>query len=387
MYSNVLDALLTIAPILSRDLVPQRALANMLAFAARHPELGQSQYIECRLGDCERSQVDLLVSAATSFERPALGRALAVREADDPELIYLQRFLARWLSADSLLHSAVPLTWLEFDHMEVEGRSVGNVCVCLAPAYLDPFAMLPELPAAAVLAVITESIRASLNREPEPEEQALFDRCLGALPQGARWIHFSIMAGRTPSQLKLYGVFPPGTALDYLREVGWAGDRSAVAELFDRYCAVDRIGGQLYLDLSVTGMLDHRSATLGINFCQQHLKVSAERDPGRGRLLGVLEDDGLCTSKDRMALIAWPSEGAADRHTAGQSTMVSVAGAVHSQRWLDVKLVYRSTAPLIAKAYLGFLGSQPTGRAFIRPKVGRPLPTAYPVPHDVPETI
>jgi hypothetical protein len=367
MYRSVQQALRVVFENLSPTLVPEATRTRLLQFAARHPGLGQTQYLECRLGQRAPSQIDLLISAATTFERTSLRRLLAARAREVPEFWPIHRFVEAWESPGSVLNRSVPVAWLEFDHMEQDDNPVANVGVCLVPAYLDPFADLPPQSEPEMMETIVESLRVIRDDEPSAEETVCFQRCLDQLPERARWIHLSVMAARAPMELKLYGTFPVKTVVPFLRDIGWAGDREAVAELLARYCPSERTADVVYLDLPVTGMLTRATAGVGIVFAQQHLRVAGERDPARRELLDVLVADGLCSARERDDLIGWPGH---DLHSP-----MSGAGAppMRVDRWFDIKLAHRPGAPLLAKVYLGFVA-----RDVAMPAVTMPATPGYP---------
>jgi hypothetical protein len=350
MYCSVHRALGAVAESLNPTLVPRATQHKLLAFAARYPELGQAQYLECRLGRAASEQIDLLVSAATMFERNAFSRTLASRRADDsPELALLRRFVHRWASPQSILHDRVPLAWLEFDHMDNQPNPLGNIGVCLAPDYMDPFARLPAQPASEVLATIAESFRALHHADMPESERHTFARCFACLPKGARWIHLSLMSARTPPQQKLYGVFPQASVIPYLAEIGWAGDRDAFSRVLSRYCPRQRTADWIYLDLPVTGFGHDQGAGLGVSMSQQQLRMSDERDPARPQLLQALADDGVITAPQHTALLSWPGDDVHTFAANGKQLQTQV------QRFLDVKLIPQPTGPVLAKAYLGFI--------------------------------
>jgi hypothetical protein len=368
MYSSVHEALRLISGKLSTALVPETTYSRLLAFAARYPELGQAQYLECRLGSAEHAQVDLLVSAATTFERRALQAALAARHPDDRAgLPPLRRLLERWCARESALHDQVPLAWLEFDHIEREVDPTGNVCVCLVPAYLDPFAALPEQTASQMHVVALESILAISARPAAPAASELLQTCFAALPDGGRWIHLSVMLARDPVQLKLYGVFPRRALLPYLHDIGWAGNRALIEQQLDRTCPTQRTADSIYVDLPVDGMREPALASLGLAFGQQHLRTSGDCDPTRRALLDSLVGDALCTPAQRDALLAWPGR----EPRVGVADGRGVPDAIEVQRWLDIKLVCPPSASLQAKAYLGFAARRTPG-VDLRRRVGSP---------------
>jgi hypothetical protein len=213
-------------------------------------------------------------------------------------------------------------------------------------------------------------LRTILPGQPTPDARDAFARAFRSLPPDARWIHLSVMAARAPVELKLYGTFRRDALLPYLAAVGWAGDPNAVMAIVDRYCPPERTADLLYVDLPVTGMHDRESAGLGIVFSQQHLRISREREPGRGALLHSLRDAALCTPHESVALAAWPGRDGWP-HAAGRRD-------ARVERWLDIKIAYHPSRPLQAKAYLGF---------FARRSADRPRPAADPAPLPAPGTI
>jgi hypothetical protein len=406
MYASVQQALRAVFDDLGLSLVPEATRGRLLAFAARHPGFGQTQYLECRLGRRVPPQVDLLVSAATTFERANLRRLLAARAAATPELWAIRRFTEAWGSPASPLHRSVPVAWLEFDHMERDPEPIASVGICLAPAYLDPFAALPPQPPQQVLATILDSLRAIRRHEASAEEVGCFERCLDRLPPGASWIHLSVMAGRAPVELKLYGVFPADAVVPHLAAIGWAGDPAAVAGMLARYCPAERTGGAVYLDLPVTGMLSPARAGAGVVFAQQQLRIAGEHDPARAALLDQLVADGLCDAEERDELRRWPGHAvraladaepahpaaeavspAAEAVSPAAEAVSPAAEAVSIDRWFDIKLAHRTRERLLAKAYLGF-AARDAAAAIRRPAgPGYPRRAASPAPTPAPETI
>jgi hypothetical protein len=274
------------------------------------------------------------------------------------------------------------VAWLEFDHMERDPDPIANVGVCVAPAYLDPFASLPPQPAAEVLATILHTLRAIRRHEVTAEEHACFERCIERLPPTARWIHLSIMAARSPTELKLYGAFPVHAVVPYLRDIGWAGDCQPVADLLDRYCPPERTGDVVYLDLPVTGMCALETAGAGIVFAQQQLRTGRDGDPGRRGLLEALVEDGLCRTEERDALVGWPGRDLRlmPQGGPGEGELAWV------DRWFDIKVVHRPSGPTLAKAYLGFTARTTTIDELSRGAPGSPRPAASPAPVAAPGT-
>jgi hypothetical protein len=371
------EALGWVCPELSPVVMAATTRLGLLELAAKLPELGGSHYLECRLGTAGRAPVDLLVSL-TAAERDLLGDALLARCDAHPGLHPLRRLLFCWRRPDSALFAAVPVAWLEFDDVDRQEAPVASVCVCIVPSYVDPYAPLAEQGAAPPLATVEESVEVLRGAPLAPEERRAFERCFRALPAGARFIHLSVMTGRSPTELKLYGAFPQHTLLDYLRRIAWDGDLAAIARVLDRYCPLGRTGNVAYVDLPLSSCHLPGHAGLGICFSQQHLRLAEDSDPAREPLLHALFDDGLSSLDEVRALSRWP----------GSTPVGSSASWVHQRirRWLDVKLVYRVGQPLFAKAYLGFAMERAITEPLSPRARGTPAREEYRALHGAPET-
>jgi hypothetical protein len=371
------EALRWVYPELSPVIIAETTRLGLLELAAKLPELGGSHYLECRLRTAGRAPVDFLVSM-TAAERDLLGDTMLARCDAYPGLYPLGRLLDRWRRRDSALFTAVPVAWLEFDDIDRQQTPVASVCVCIVPSYVDPYAPLAEQGAAPPLATIEEAVEVLREAPLAAEERRGLERCFRALPAGARFIHLSVMTGRSPSELKLYGAFPQHTLLDYLQRIAWAGDLAAIAHLLDRYCPAGRTGSVAYVDLPLSSCHLPERAGLGICFSQQHLRVAEECDAAREPLLLALLEDGLSTLDEARALSRW----------SGSTPVGSTANWVHQRirRWLDVKLVYSVGQPLLAKAYLGFAMDRGITEPLSPGARSTPAQEEYRTLHGAPET-
>jgi len=167
--------------------------------------------------------------------------------------------------------------------------------------------------------------------------------CFERLPDGARWIHLSVMLGRTPTALKLYGSFQRGAVLPYLREIGWAGDGEAIEAILGDVYGAPLLGDQVFLDLNLDTYRDARRCTLGLAVAPQHLFDGPAREPDRRRVLERWIEKGLCTRAQASDLRCWIN-GTDDGLTAARWML---------RPFLDLKLVWQAGRALLAKAYLG----------------------------------
>jgi hypothetical protein len=362
MSYDALAAHLSVNSELSPRLIPDAARLGLSALLTRLPAFAGTQYLECRLGPAASDQVDFLVSV--SRERAGELRAALAHEPRGDGWQPLLRWLRQW-DDPSRLPSQVPALWLEFDDFSRSPGAPPNVCVCIVPEYRDPFRPLPEASSAQVLDTLLQAATLLRGRTVSAPERTLLERVV-QVPQGSRLIHLSVMSARRPDELKLYGVFPQAELVPYLVRIGWPGDRAKLARLLERYCPVERTGGELYVDLPLGAFGDASSSELGICFSQQPLRHAAEQDSRRTELLSCLVEDGLCTRDAALALVSWPGEQ--DLSPSGSWLSFSL------QKFLDIKIVMKKEEPLLAKAYLGFTTGQPAASWARRSDHGKHVP-------------
>lgn len=342
----------TIAAELAAEFLSQQTHRSLLGLLARLPELDNSRYLELRLGE-SRGQVDYLMSL-TQRQAQMLARSLS--SSDGPGMEAVRRLGEHWTPTAPPALRAIPSAWLEFDDVAHQEAPAASVCVCVAPTYRDPYAPIPAQPPGELLDTIVEWVRALRQQDPGSDQRQVLRRCIDALPDGARWIHLSLMSARDPVALKLYGVFPADTLLRYLQEIAWPGTLTTFSQFLRRFHSPEQDGEEIYLDFPLAAFEDRPGAGLGLCFSQQQLRGSERRrsgDPARASLLKALVRDGACTSVQAAALAEWVARPAATISSADGRAALPQA-ALQIDRWLDLKLVYHDARPLLAKAYLGF---------------------------------
>jgi len=324
--------MLEVAPV--HELAPDGWLSA--AHIERAAELGfgaisEAEYYECRLG-AEQRQVDYLVAAPRSRASAMLLqlRALSEREAAGARWAPLLELFASWASGRTSLSHHVPTLWLEFDDVNTDALALPSVSVCLVPAYRTD-RPLDQANAHRGLGSIRDTLDI-LAPARRAELDSLLVRCFDVLPAGARWIHLSVMLGRSPQAVKLYGSVPRRHLVPLLRDLEFQGDLAAIAQLLEREYAADLAGDELFVDLNLDTYHDRRSCTLGLALGQQHVAHGPDRDPARAEALARWEAAGCCVPQRARLAQAW------------------LAGPTC---FLDLKLVWRADAPLLAKAYLG----------------------------------
>jgi hypothetical protein len=335
------QTLRTLEPGTTRALVDDGGWLAVSRLAAQFPQLGGSQYLNCRLGPDAQRRVDWLVAVT----RLARHRCLVPPFSSSADLDPFNRLLERWCSRRSNINEIVPVVWLEFDDVRAAPRRSASVCACIVPSYIEPFAPLTSLPPDEQVRALVELTDVIRGAACSVSERALLSASVRALPPGAHWIHLSVMTAREPVELELYGVFPQHSLIPYLERIAWPGDTRRIAELLARYCPPARTGSLIYVEFPLTRALELGEAALGICFSRQQLRASLETDPRRPALLRALCDDALCGVEQASALAAWHREPAPGAAAGGARDLL--------ERWFDLKLLYRSGQPLQANACLG----------------------------------
>lgn len=302
-----------------------------------------SLYIECRLGGQRPSPTDLLVAIA-SCDSEALERSL--RRAGDLDSV--AQFCSAWNHPDSLVYHHASAIWLEFD--DVVGWDAArppSFSTCLIPGYgdsRDPLRKAADPDAE--LELMSAVIAAARGEPPSQHERDNLIRLSQALPDAGRFIHLSVMSGRPQQPIKLYGVLPRGQIYGYLREAGWRGPMEELRAVVEGLCPPERVGDELYVDLTVHDFDAPLGSRIGFVFSPQHLRRSSEADAERGPLLASLVARNLCTPAQSRELRRWPQ-----RYKIRERKYDD--GPVMVNRWLDIKVVWERGHPLAAKAYLG----------------------------------
>jgi hypothetical protein len=313
-----------------------------------------SYYWECRLSDGAR-QVDFLTQIAGVDE----GRMCVTEKGADagssevfPEnLLWNQAhdFFRQWSDPRSALHEAVPLIWLEFDHIEdiLPEVPLPSFSFCLDPLYSERRSWeqyVTLLNMRKRCAVAEKGLQLLFGHALSPRQEQSLVACFEALPAGGRIIHISAMVARSPAVVKLYGSVPKDQLFAYLARIGWPGSAAELTDIVTMFCTPDIADADMFIDVTVEEAV---TARLGLAFAQQQIDNLPCRDATRRILLERCVQTGLCTREKREALLTWPGGFRALFQDREQPARI--------QKWLDVKIVYQPGHPLEAKAYLGFM--------------------------------
>jgi len=300
--------------------------------------LAEAEYFEFRLGASE--QVDYLVAIPRRQAALAcrLAREVCHRRSLSHQAVWcrLEQLFEAWASGGSLISSQSPAMWLEFDQLcsPVPQLGAPSVSVCLVPGYRT------DEPLSAGNSVRTRELIAEALHRLDVENTTAAARevadCFTLLPDGARWIHLSVMLGRVPSAVKLYGSVRRETLLPFLQGIGWRGDLGAIATALDGAYAPGLVGRELLIDLNLDNFRDPGRASLGMAVGQQQVARGPWRELSRARVLEAWVALGLATPERAAVASAW---ACATSDRAGVFT--------------DLKLVWQAGVGFSAKAYLG----------------------------------
>jgi hypothetical protein len=260
----------------------------------------------------------------------------------------IREFSEQWSKADSAMHEAVSLAWLEYD---LPGDP---------PSVLRPgvFIALPDQLAHAEsrLSVMKTTLQL-LGHDPSGL-QAIFDRlgaCLQALPASAVAITVGVMPSRQIQGVRLpVHYIGKQAVIPYLRQVGWPGELDQIERLVERYFDLsDRIAVDLDIGANVYPQLG----------LELHLASPRANDSRWEKLLDQLVSDHLCDPAKRDALLIWPGQQTPTEELVNwpgnlmlETLLRGAEGAWLLARGLShVKLVYKPGSPVSAKAYFGYM--------------------------------
>ncbi|WP_437815172.1 hypothetical protein [Sorangium sp. So ce1078] len=308
-----------------------------------------AQYVEWRLGPAD-DQVDFLVA----LDRPGPQGTQVFRELEERSRTWtgqdrkawlpVARLGGAWSGPEAPLWPRVPTVWLELDDVRGAAAAPPCVSVCLVPAYARPLDPLGAPRSDEEL----DTIHRVLDLVGAPASARLASalaRCFAALPRGGRLIHLSVMLGRDPRAVKLYGKVPRAALPKYLKDIGWSGELAEL-ERFQRSLYPEAYAGdEVYFDLNLANHDAPGRASLGLAYSQQQVAHGPCQDPRRRPILGRLVEAGLCHPAKAAAVAGWPGESC--ERVAGE------AWPRRFVRFLDIKLVWDEERGPSAKAYLG----------------------------------
>lgn len=295
---------------------------------------------ECRLG-AETRSADCALNLTPDGARMLAGRhALPPpRELQDGPWERLRSFYQVWGDTRRQPYEDARATWLEFD-TSTNGTGVS------APNLL--FGYWPQEERRPPEWVVDAVIPLLLGGAISPKFRENIARCLEARPPETKDFQIGVMFSRNIQAARLC-VFdlPEGEVFSYLDEVGWGGDRDALADYLDALRPhADFVG--LHLDV---GEKIYPHIGVEPNFVASCWARQPHMEPRWHGLFEQLLRRGLLVPEKRDALLAWTGH---QGFSAGGEDVLLLRGVSH------VKVVIRPGAPTLAKAYFG-IAHRPLG--------------------------
>ncbi len=211
------------------------------------------------------------------------------------------------------------------------------------------FGIMPNAPPE----VVPQALRV-LSGGMAPQILEKVSECQRVLPPFGDVFQVGLMLSRGPVEAVRLCIWlrSPQKLLPFLQRVGWRGDEDlARAALTPLHRMVDAVA--LNVDVGVTV-----HDKLGFE-CYFHKNRQPAREPRWKAFLDSLVREGLCTTRKRDALLAYPGhveEGAAAPWPGALSRVSALLGPCHVSAFArtlhHVKVVYEPGRPLEAKAYL-----------------------------------
>lgn len=252
-------------------------------------------------------------------------------------------FFRYWADATSPLYQAVPLVWLEFDHLAGSPSQVlpPGVNICLDPDYLNWSAWPPpgRRPESGLDPAWFDTVfELLLGRRAQAQTRQNVLTCFELLPAGGKILYVSVMLSRQPATVKLNGFIPKEGLPEYLAGIGWPGSVAQLKSILTTFCATLT---DLRVDLTVGPQISSR---VGLEFFS---KGSTRPDQERVELLDQFVASGWCSPAKRDWLLSWSGFST--------ETFAHQAWATKLNRSWYAKIVCQAGRPVEAKGYLGFM--------------------------------
>ena len=335
----VASTLSRLAPFVAPALVRPETFDNARALTAQLPDVASNYYLEMRLGDGGES-VDLACNvAANDGRRSGVARTSALCQYAErtPAWATLAWFLRRWAEPTPQQERTWPALWLGFDGIETCRDAPPAPCISMPICdHLGQPRTAAEGSHAARL--MSGALAPLLGQPLKPCQQEQLIKAFTHLPADAQVMYGSVMLARADRASKINVLIRGADVLGYLRATGWRGSLSEIEALLAAYT---RPANPVRLDLTL-GESSHDR--LGIELLSKKLPQS----PAAAMALAdVLHDQGLCSSSQRQALRRWWGYSTERYPAHSWSTCLT-------RTWY-IKLCWRASARLQAKAYLGFM--------------------------------
>jgi hypothetical protein len=328
-----------VEPGLTANLITPKGLEALKRFSGLLPfDTATSFGFETRLGD-RAAICDFFLLITAGGHGPAMlaGKStvagLSPAISGDPFWERMSELFRAWTGISPLLAGKLELIWLEFDSNGTAYNTTPNIFIRLREAAQDDHAGLWKDMQQAL-----DEIYRILFGISFPEELGITLRqCYDALPPQAGLYQIGFMVPRKTETIRLILTNLRGNQLyNYLRDIGWPGDRSAIAEMLDRYA--------VKFDYTVCNIHIGRDVLpyFGLEMYLKEMR-QPQWEPRWNDIFSLLVSGGLALEPKCNDLRGYCGK----RTIHGLFPMKYISGINH------LKLVYRKGSPLECKAYFG----------------------------------
>ena len=328
-----------VEPGLTADLIAPQGLEALKRFSGLLPfDTATSFGFETRLGDrAAICDFFLLITAGGHGRAMLAGKStvagLSPAISGDPFWGKLSDLFRAWTGHSPLLSEKLELLWLEFDSTGEGYNTTPNIFIRIREGdQTDAFSRWK------VMQRVLDEIYRILFGISFPDVLGhTLRQCFDALPAQAGLYQVGFMVPRSTEAIRLVLTNLRDQGLyDYLRDIGWSGDRNAVAEMTGRYA--------VKFDYTVCNIHIGRNVLpcFGLEMYLKEMKQPGW-EPRWSEIISLLVSDGLALERKCTGLVGYCGKRTIHR----LYPMKYISGINH------LKLVYRKGSPLECKAYFG----------------------------------
>jgi hypothetical protein len=340
---SMADYLKVVIPHIPSELVPLEALSKIQTLAQCLPPCSVGLF-ECHL-DKNQFRVDFQVrSSCISFKMP---ESLTINPLWSTGI----SFGHDWSELKTHLCQMIDYIWLEFDLMGSSSLlPIPCIFFTLNQGCID-YSKLQEI----AIKFLIKLLNLSFPLRIEPNLKT----CIESLPKEAQIAHVGAMLSRPTKAVRLViKKIPPQRLSDYLEQIGWQDPTNMLPQLVSN---LSNWVNSVALAFDVSEKIYPR---IGLE-CFLNQQPFIDEASWQSFLDNYLMKEGLCTSTQANALLAWPGFSQKldqpelwPSHLKRLDHLLSPNAISLFYRTINhLKIVYQPGSPLVAKAYLAFFHS------------------------------
>ena len=357
-FSHYLDLL---KPDLPDELISDASFSKIRKVASQVPgALAFSPFgFECPLG-VDGAEADFLFSLQKTNSGPEiLSSQLPEHDFDAalfsiPQWNQVRCFGEQWADPPDPLYAGIDDVWLEFDVSNPSAQQVKAPSLFFAPFHTREHrhGKIPDPDEG--LRLLETVFFCLKGRNPGPSAALNWKKCLEILPRLPNLFQVGLMIARSDSDtLRMCILAPDSEAVKrILSHLGWPGDFSPLDDILKK---ISPFFDMLYLHVDVGADI---SGKIGIE-CKFSYPRDLSPEPLWYPFLDFLLEEGVCLPAKRNGLLAYPGYRSIDMDACPPplARMADHLYPLYRSFFVriisHVKLVYRESGELEAKAYLG----------------------------------